>query len=321
MVKSERINILVSLGNFALLASPVPQILFNRNDLFFSEEFDRDLRHRRLFGQLVSHKFKSWLAWQSIRQATVNVTPTNAFAKRIRSRREHQDIKIETLRFGFDSDGFFNTQDPLPDSLAAKLDLQDGCRRVLFVSHYNYFRNFETLLRALPLIKSQLKQQSGETVQLVLTTDIRRGAMYGGYDATAAAKLIDQLGVRGDIAMLGAVEYGKLHQLYKLCDVFVCPSYSESFGHPLVEAMASGVPVISANLPVHREICEDAAVYFDAFDEKDLAEQCVQVLASNDLRERLRIRGLERSQEFSWREHVQQLTALIRRVAEQNRIR
>ena len=145
--------------------------------------------------------------------------------------------------------------------------------------------------------------------------------MYGGYDATAAAELIDQLGVRNDIAMLGAVDYGNLHQLYKLCDVFVCPSYSESFGHPLVEAMASGVPVVSANLPVHREICEDAAVYFDVFDEKELAERCVQVLTSGGLREQLRIRGLDRSREFSWQKHVRQLTALIRRVAEQNTIK
>lgn len=321
LLESEQIHVLVSLGNFALLASSIPQVLFNRNDLFFSEEFDRDLRRRNLFGMLVSHKFKSWLAWQSIRRATINVTPTNAFAKRIRSRKELSGIKIETLRFGFDSEGFFNTQAMLPDLLAAKLDLSNMCRRVLFVSHYNYFRNFETLLRALPLIKSQLKQQTGERVQLVLTTDIRRGAVYGDYDATAAAALIDQLGLRDDIAMLGAVDYGKLHQLYKLCDVFVCPSYSESFGHPLVEAMASGVPVVSANLPVHREICEDAAVYFDVFDEKELAERCVQVLASGGLREQLRIRGLDRSREFSWQEHVRQLTALVRRVAEQNPIK
>ena len=318
LLRSEQIDVLVSLGNFALLASPIPQILFSRNDLFFSEEFERDLRNRKLHSELAIHRFKSWLARQSIKQATANITPTEAFAARIRSNNELSRINVETLRFGFDPKGFFRNQQPLSDSLIAKLNLSNACRRVLFVSHYNYFRNFETLLRALPIIKTKLEQQTGENVQLVLTTDIRRGAIYGGYDATAAAELIDRLGIGDDIAMLGAVEYGKLHQLYKLCDVFVCPSYSESFGHPLVEAMASGLPVVSADLPVHREVCGDAAVYFDVFDERNLAERVVQVLADESLSKQLSARGLQRSDEFSWSEHVRQLTALIARVAEQN---
>lgn len=316
LIKSSGGNVLVSLGNFALMRSPVPQILFNRNDLFFSEEFSQELQRRHLRRELAAHKFKSWLAGESIKRATINVTPTNAFADRIRSRRKLSQNAIETLQFGFDAEGFFANLEPLADSLVAKLNLRPNCRRLLFVSHYNYFRNFETLIRALPIIKPQLRQRTGEDVQLVLTTDIKRGAVYGGYDATAAAELIDQLNVRDDIAMLGEVNYSKLHQLYRMCDVFVCPSYSESFGHPLVEAMASGLPVISASLPVHREICGDAAVYFDVFDERNLAEQCVRVLTDNNLSNRLSSRGLQRSQEFSWREHVRQLTALITRVAE-----
>lgn len=318
LIRSRRIDVLVSLGNFAMFKSPAPQILFNRNDLLFSSEFERDLQTRNLRRELLAHRVKCWLAKRSIKAATVNVAPTAAFARKIETTQGLEQVKIETLRFGFDADTFVLNQTPLPDALLARLNLRDDCRRVLYVSHYNYFRNFETLIRALPIIKSQLKQQTGEEVQLVLTTDIQRGAVYGGYDATAAAELIDRLGVRDDIAMLGAVDYDKLHQLYKLCDVFVCPSYSESFGHPLVEAMASGLPVVSADLPVHRELCGDAAVYFDVFDETKLAEQCVRVLANDETNRRLSAQGLQRSREFSWREHVRQLTALIARVAEQN---
>ncbi|MGE0883050.1 MAG: glycosyltransferase family 4 protein [Blastocatellales bacterium] len=314
LIRRREMQALVSLGNFAMLASPVPQILFNRNDLLFSARFEADLRQRNLRRSLLAHKLKSWLAKQSIKQATVNVTPTAAFADRIKSHRKLQHIEFETLQFGFDRDGFTSNQNPLPESTIAKLNLNDDCRRLLFVSHYNYFRNFETLIRALPIIKSGLKQQTGENVQLVLTTDIRRGASYGGYDATAAAELIDRLGVRGDIAMLGAVEYDKLHQIYRHCDVFVCPSYSESFGHPLVEAMASGVPVVSADLPVHREICGEAAVYFDVFDENDLAGKCLRALTENDWHQQMKAAGLTRSRQFSWDEHVRQLIALINRV-------
>lgn len=314
LLKSRRMDVLLSLGNFAMFRSPVPQILFNRNDLYFSPEFTADLRARKLHKLLFTHQMKSWLARQSIKQATINVAPTAAFANRIQATEGLRGSKIEALRFGFDSERFRANQEPLPETLLAKLNLNANCRRLLYVSHYNYFRNFEALIRALPIIKSKL-QQRGEDVQLILTTDIRRGATYGDYDATAAAKLIDLLAVRKDVAMLGAVEYGKLHQLYSLCDVFVCPSYSESFGHPLVEAMASGLPVVAANLPVHREICEDAAKYFNVFNEVELANECVRVLTDQSLREQLGKTGLQRSQQFSWDEHVRQLEALIHRVA------
>ena len=114
--------------------------------------------------------------------------------------------------------------------------------------------------------------------------------------------------------MLGSVPYDKLHQLYRLCDVCVCPSYAESFGHPLVEAMALGVPVVAADLPVHREVCAEAAAYFEVFDEHALAAQCVRVLTERPLSESLRAQGLCRSQAFSWDEHCRQLVALIRRL-------
>jgi glycosyltransferase involved in cell wall biosynthesis len=315
LAKSRRMDVLVSLGNFAMFASPVPQILFNRNDLYFSPDFTRDLRERNLRGALVIHRMKSWLARQSVKRATINVAPTAAFAQRIQAAEGSGRIHVEALPFGFDLEGFTNDRRALPEALLAKLNLQQNCRRLLYVSHYNYFRNFETLIRALPLIKSRLKQQTGEEMQLVLTTNIERGTVRGGYDATKAAELIDQLGVRADIAMLGAVEYGKLHRLYKFCDVFVCPSYSESFGHPLVEAMALGVPVVAANLPVHREVCGGAAVYFDVFDEAALAMQCARVLADRRLSERLKTDGLARSRQFSWDEHARDLSALIRRIA------
>jgi glycosyltransferase involved in cell wall biosynthesis len=185
--------------------------------------------------------------------------------------------------------------------------------RLLFVSHYNYYRNFETLIRALPIIKHKISDLQGKKVSLALTTDIRRGAVYGGYDATAASDLIDELGVRDDIAMLGSVDYAKLHHVYRACDLFISPSYAESFGHAPLEAMASGAPVVVSNLDVHREICGDAALYFDTFNEKDLAEKCVAVLSNHDLRAELIERGLERSKRFSWDAHVDRLIELIER--------
>lgn len=315
LLKARRIDVLVSMGNFALLGAPLPQILFNGNDLYFSDDFERDLRARGLPRAITVHRLKSRLAKASIKQADINVTPTQAFTERIRACDGLSKCHFEVLPFGFDPILFTADCAPLAAAQLAKLDLRDDCYRLLYVSHYNYFRNFETLLGALPLIKQQLKERAGKRLQLVLTTDLKRGAVYGGYDATAAAELIDQLGVRADIAMLGSVPYNRLHHLYRQCDLSVCPSYSESFGYPLVEAMAAGVPVAAANLPVHREICGAAAVYFDVFNVSELTAQCVRMLTDAPLRATLIERGRARSREFSWDEHVRRLVELVNAVA------
>jgi glycosyltransferase involved in cell wall biosynthesis len=312
-IRRNRIGVLVSLGNFAMLGTSVPQVLFSRNELYFSDEFETDLKKRGEWAALIAHRAKAQLARKSIQQAQINVTPTAAFADRIRRSAGMDAVRFEILPFGFDPHAFAENGGGLGAQHLAQLRPDQPLRRLLYVSHYNYFRNFETLIRALPAIRHQVQQTEQKDVLLVLTTDIRRGAVYGGYDATAAANLIDQLGLRDVIAMLGPVDYNQLHHVYRMCDAFVCPSYSESFGHPLVEAMALGVPVVSANLPVHREVCGDAAIYFKPFNEKELAEQAVRVLCEGDLAQSLRERGVERSRQFSWDQHVRKLVRLIER--------
>ena len=312
VLKKERIAALVSLGNFALMAAPVTQVLFNRNALYFSPTFVRDLWGRGEYAAWFGHQIKCWLARLSIKTANINVTPSAALLQQLDFAAGSSTGRFVVLPFGFDQQQFSANSEPLPIQLREKLNLQPNCRRLLYVSHYNYFRNFETLLRALPTLKRVLCERAGLRLQLVLTTDLKPGAIYGGYDASAASALIDQLNVRDEIAMLGNVPYEKLHQLYRMCDVYVCPSYAESFGHPLVEAMAMGLPVAAADLPIHREMCGDAALYFDVFDERALAEQCARLLTDASLRATLIESGQQRSREFSWDKHCEQLVALIR---------
>lgn len=314
-LKSRKIDVLVSLGNFALFASPIPQILFNRNSLYYSSDFEKDLKARGLYSELMGLRLRRLLARASVNQADLNVAPTWALAERISKRKGANEGKFEVLHFGFDRAGFMANQEPLAREQAEKLEAVGNSYRLLYVSHYNYFRNFETLIRALPIVKDEIRKREAREVRLILTTDIKRGSVYGGYDATRAAALIDQLELRGNIVMLGSVPYEKLHQLYRRCDLFVCPSYAESFAHPLVEAMAMGLPVVAANLDVHREVCREAAVYFDVFDERQLAKRCVAVLRHGQLKEKLKRAGAERSRQFSWDQHLRGLMALVERAA------
>ena len=304
LIRECRANVLISAGNFALRKSPVPQILLSRNSLYTSQEFFRDLRARRDLRLWLDTHLKGILAKRSIRWAARTVAPSRAFAGVL----EHWSGKeITTIHHGFDRDTFFGDPGALPRDLEQKLEADSGTLRLLFVSHYNYYRNFETLFRALPLMRKGL---GGRKIKLFLTCTLRSEATAGGYHPEEAAALIQQLGLIESVVELGAVSYSKLHHVYRACDIYVTAAYAESFAHPLVEAMASGLPVVASNLPVHREICEAGALYFSTFSPKECAEQILRVATSEEMARDLLACGTLRSQEFSWRAHVEQLVDL-----------
>ena len=74
--------------------------------------------------------------------------------------------------------------------------------------------------------------------------------------------------------------------------------------------MASGLPVVASDLGVHREICEDAAVYFPRFSPEELAAKVCQIASSDTLAEQLSKHGQERARAFSWDKHVDELLQL-----------
>jgi glycosyltransferase involved in cell wall biosynthesis len=79
--------------------------------------------------------------------------------------------------------------------------------------------------------------------------------------------------------------------------------------------MASGVPVVASDLPVHQEICGAAAIYFQRFSAENLSQQIVRLSESPDLAQRLSNQGLSRSQEFSWSKHLEEIVALARSIS------
>jgi glycosyltransferase involved in cell wall biosynthesis len=298
-------DVLLSAGNFAVRNSPVPQILLSRNSLYTSADFYRDLRSRHEYRAWLDTHLKAWLAKKSIQWADVTVAPSAAFAADLH---RWTGKPIRAIHHGFDREAFCRDTSPLSEEVEQKMSTTDGSLKLLFVSHYNYYRNFETLLRALPLLRDSLPERS---VKLLLTCKLLDGENPGVYRPKGAASLVRQLGVSDMVVELGAVPYRQLHQLYRHADVYVTPAYTETFAHPLVEAMASGLPVVASDLAVHREICGDAAVYFSRFASEALAA-CVQQVARPEKSGPMAVAGQERSRIFSWKAHVEKILELAR---------
>ncbi len=304
LIRRSGANVLLSAGNMALFRSPVPQILLSGNALYTSRDFFRDLLQRRDYKLWLDTRLKGQIAKWSVRSADCTVAPSQAFADEIQ---HWTGVRALAIHHGFDRNFFFRDTWPLPEELKKKLERTNDELRLLFVSHYNYYRNFETLIRAVGALRRSIE---GRRVRLFLTCRLEPGANPGSFRPEDAARLVQELGVGPNLVELGAVPYNLLHHVYRACDLYVTPAYVETFAHPVVEAMASGLPVIASDLTVHREICQDAALYFPAFSPDLLAETVSRVAQSPEVSGKMSERGLERSKDFSWKNHVARVIAV-----------
>lgn len=301
LIRRSGAQVLLSTGNFALWNSPVPQILLSRNSLYTSNDFENDLRRRGDYRLWLDTHAKAALAKASIRRADVTVAPSAAFAEELQG---WTGKAIRAIHHGFDRETFTADNGPLPTELSEKLAASSDSLRLLFVSHYNYYRNFETLIRALPLLRDRLAPRK---VSLILTCRLRSEENPGSYQASSAASLVQALGVSENVVELGTVPYRLLHRVYQTCDIYVTPAYAESFAHPLVEAMSMGLPVVASDIGVHREICQQSAVYFPHSEFASFMDSVAALNTSEDARNRMVETGRKRAAEFDWQRHVDQI--------------
>ncbi len=201
LVRRRGAQVLVSTGNFALRDSPVPQILLSGNSLYVSADFYRDVRKRRDYMLWVDTLIKGWFARRSIHWADVTVAPSKAFAEDLS---KWTGKNVLSVYHGFDRNLFTSDSTPLPDAMQNQLKESAEALKLLFVSHYNYYRNFETLIRALPILRDRLP---GKRIKLFLTCHLSSSKNPGSYRAESAAALMSTLGVRDNVVELGTVPY------------------------------------------------------------------------------------------------------------------
>jgi glycosyltransferase involved in cell wall biosynthesis len=114
-----------------------------------------------------------------------------------------------------------------------------------------------------------------------------------------ARQTASKLGLNGRVEFAGHVEKERLAELYRGAACLVFPSRYEGFGLPVVEAMASGTPVVATRGGSIPEVAGDAAMLVEPGDPVALADGIERALAD---RERLVQAGLKRAQRFSWAE-------------------
>jgi glycosyltransferase involved in cell wall biosynthesis len=130
--------------------------------------------------------------------------------------------------------------------------------------------------------------------------------------------LIKRLNIEDNVKLLGFVPDKELPELYNLSDVFVLPSlYSESFGITLLEAMASGKPIVASKVGGIPEVVENGwtGILVRRGNEKDLADAIIKILTDHSLAETLASNARKLVEEkYSWSIVTEEIESVYKEV-------
>ena len=124
------------------------------------------------------------------------------------------------------------------------------------------------------------------------------------YEESALQSILNEIGqpnMRPDIHLTGYVVNTDLPAIISQCTIFLYPSLRESFGIPILEGMACGVPVITSNTSSMPEVAGDAALLVNPANSNEIKAAIEKILNNEELRRQLIEKGIERASNFSWK--------------------
>jgi glycosyltransferase involved in cell wall biosynthesis len=119
--------------------------------------------------------------------------------------------------------------------------------------------------------------------------------------------LIKEWNLEERVILFENIDSKKLGEVYRASDVFIFPSLFEGFGSPVMEAMASGLPVIVSNRTSLPEVAGNAGLIFDPYDIEGMKEAILKITKDTDLYESFRKISIERAKIFSYENQFKSL--------------
>src|SRR6185312_7834210 len=181
---------------------------------------------------------------------------------------------------------------------------------LLYAGRISPHKNVVRIIEAFSLLKNQLLEEGRFTdLRLIIIgdevsrhPDLRRSVIKSH--------------MQNDVRFLGFVPIEVLRIFYDQAKIFVFPSLYEGFGLPPLEAMAHGTPVVTSNTSAIPEVVGNAAVMVNPENVFDIQRALYRVLLDQNLREKLKCRGAEQAQKFSWDESALSVLDVYREISD-----
>lgn len=213
---------------------------------------------------------------------------------------EHAGVdprKVFAIHNGFDPTLFQPVRDRAA-LLAVQQKYKLPDKFILWCGQIESRKNVARLVRAFAQIKDSVPHQ------LVLAGEQR-------WSTRAELRVVRELKIEDRLHFPGWIQHGDLPAVYSLAELFAFPSLYEGFGIPLIEAMACGCPIVTANTCAPPEVLEGSGCLVDPLSVEDIAAGMLKVLLDPSLRAAMAAKGLERAKAFSWDRCARQLLAVF----------
>ena len=261
---------------------------------------------------LYPQHFASW--WVAYMKAVMPPVLRSAAAIICGSQHSKADIvrtyrvpagKVHVIPYGIDSR--FSPSAKLDPHWATQLNIRP--EYVLHVGELSHRKNIPNLLRAV----ARLRDRGEWGKRQVVLAGSESPGMLG---ASEIHEAIREKGLSEIVILAGRVPDEQLAGLYTSASLLVMPSLYEGFGFPILEAMASGTPVIASNTSSLPEVAGDAAILVPPHDEAALADAIRDVLSQVQTAEELRRRGVVQSKRFNWAHTAEETARIYHSVAD-----
>lgn len=282
-IKASGVDLVHFTSNTASLFSPVPYVL-TLHDVMYLHTYTGGSLY-----QSAGHFYRKWIVPFVFKKAE-KVLTVSAYEQDTITRLLGSNPKLSVSYNGIDPKFHVASQKLASHQIIEKYKLPENYAFVL--GNMAPKKNLERILLAFALMKSQSNLNSN--FKLVIA-DLSKETL------TTILKKLSISEVKKDIQLTGYIPHDHLPYVYREALFFLYPSLQESFGIPVIEAMAAGTPVLTSNCTALPEVAADAALYVNPLSVEELTKGIQKLYTSEKLRQYLIAKGLKRAQDFSWK--------------------
>ena len=278
--------------------SPVPTVV-TIHDLI-------PLRLKKYYPAGIKGKIKWEIQKRVIRTASHICTDSFSSKEDIKKYLAICDERISVVYGGVDEVYYLPISQKIMDETAKKYNIIE--KFILYVGDINYNKNIPGLLTAF----SQIIQK--ENIDLIL---VGPAFTQKTVELDEIKQKIKDLSLGEKVKLVNYVSNMELRSLYKLASLYVQSSFAEGFGLSVLEAMASGCPVVSSRETSLKEICADVVVPINPYDETNISEGIIKALKDETLRNKNIQKGIAQAKKFTWEDAALKTEEIYLRVLAQ----